>query len=35
MNPFLLLVKVVAYPAINHFYTRPKKNYFIAKRWIE
>jgi hypothetical protein len=35
MNQFSLLVTVVTYPAINHFYSKPKKNYFVAKRWIE
>jgi hypothetical protein len=23
------------YPALNHFYSKPKKNYFIASRRIE
>ena len=32
MNEFLLLAIVVIYLAINPLYSKPKKNYFIAKR---
>ena len=31
MNEFLLLVIVIIYLAINPLYSKPKKNYFIAK----
>ena len=35
MNESFLLVIVIICLAINHFYRKPKKNYFIAKRRIE
>ena len=35
MNEFLLAVIVIIHSAINHFSSKPKKNYFIAKRRIE
>ena len=35
MNEFLLLAIVIIYLAINYFYSKPKKNYFIASRRIE
>jgi hypothetical protein len=35
MNEFLLVVIVIIHPAIHPFYSKPKKNYFIAKRRIE
>jgi len=35
MNEFLPRVISITYPAINHLYSKPKKNYFIAKRRIE
>jgi hypothetical protein len=35
MNAFLLLVIVVIHPVINHFYSKPKRNYLIGERRIE
>ena len=35
MNEFLLLVIVIISSAINPLSSKPKKNYFIAKRRIE
>ena len=35
MNEFLLLAIIIIYLAINPFYSKPKKNYFIASRRIE
>ncbi len=35
MSESFLLVIVIIYLAINHFYSRPKKNYSIASRRIE
>lgn len=35
MNEFLLLVIVIIHSAIDHLYSKAKKNYFIAKRRIE
>jgi hypothetical protein len=35
MNEFLLLAVVIIHSAINQLYSKAKKNYFIAKRWIE
>jgi hypothetical protein len=35
MNEFLLAVIVVIHSAIHRFSSKPKKNYFIAKRRIE
>jgi hypothetical protein len=35
MNQSFLLVIVVIHLAINHLYSKSKRNYFVAKRRIE
>jgi hypothetical protein len=35
MNEFLPLLMISTYPTLNHLYSKPKKNYFIASRRIE
>jgi hypothetical protein len=35
MNESFLLVIIVVHLAINRLYSKPKKNYFLAKRRIE